>query len=504
MIVIAVLGVLLALSLWGGDPAPPKLGASAEKRSRSGAAAAEASHQRDVESSGARELVAEQPDGTWPLEVEIVDAHGDPVAGARVTVLDAVSGEVGATAITDRDGLCGVPIAADRAAVRALHEEVGRTLTLPVSQEEDEGTPVRLILWRPVQMRGVVLGEDAQPLRGVRVELEAASLLYGTNSPHVSPASVVSDDLGRFTFEAPLGLQGYAHMAPPGRGSRVEANWTAEKGGEVVLALPGAFRIEGLVLDADGNRAKANVALAREVRKLSVGLGDPVEQYSVDAESPGMHEVIALGFDGWTARQKVELSVARPRVYVELKLSKADNTLALAPIKKVFDPNASITFDVFRDDGSPSMVVDLSYGDPNSDAAYYHQQSSGNQLKVGGRSLWQRPLQMLFFDKAANQYGLFDLPEGPIAPRVRIVLEQPGSVDIVARCRGREARGVALYLATPHTDFASGTDKHRMQINEVPPGPALLEARRGFELLGTKALIIRGGVTNYATIEVDL
>jgi len=503
VIVIAVLGVLVALSLWGGDTAPPKHTESVAQNERTGPLAAEASHGKSA-TSGTRELIAEQPEGTWPLVVEIVDAHGDAVAGARVTVVDAVSGEAGVTVITDRDGLSEIPIAADRAAVRGLHEEVGRTLTLPVSKDEDEGTPVRLILWRTVQMRGVVLGEDARPLRGVRVDLEAASLLYGTNSPHVAPANVVSDDLGRFTFEAPLGLHGYAHMTPPGRGARVKADWTAENGGEVVLAMPGAFRIEGLVLDADGNRAKANVALAREVKRLSMGMGDPVEQFSVDAESSGMHEIVALGFDGWTAKQKVELTVARPRAYVELKLSKEDNTLALAPIKKVFDPKASITFDVFRDDGSPAVVVDLSYGDPNSDSAFYHQQSTGNQLKVGGRSLWQRPLQMLFFDKSANQYATFDLPEGPIAPRVRIVLEQAGSIDIVARCRGRVARGVTLYLSTPHTDFASGTGKHRMQLNDVPPGPALLEARRGFELLGTKALIIRGGVINYATIEVDL
>jgi hypothetical protein len=85
-----------------------------------------------------------------------------------------------------------------------------------------------------------------------------------------------------------------------------------------------------------------------------------------------------------------------------------------------------------------------------------------------------------------------------------VVLQPPASVDFVAKCRGRDARGVMLHLSTEHTDFVSGRGKHLMQLDEVPPGPAVLQVRRGFEVLATKNVFIRGGVTNYETIEVKL
>lgn len=505
VIFIAALGVLLGLSLWGADVVPPAGGGEKKVAEVGAGEVVEAAFSKGEEGAAARELIAAQPDGTWPLRVEVVDAHGDPVAGARVTVVDPVQGESIANAITDAHGSCEVFVAADRAAVRAIHEEVGRTLTLPVSQAEDEEVPVRLVLWRPVEMRGVVLGEDAQPLRGMQVRIEASNLLYGTNAPHVSPERVVSDRLGRFTFEAPVGLQGFATMRVPGVKGRVEAKWTAKLGGQVVLAVPGAFKIEGLVLDEQGNRTKANVSLANVLLGSWSTKEEPRERFSLDVDRPGQHAIVALGFDGFTAQQTVELSVARPRAYVELTLTKAKDSLELAPVKKVVDPDATITVDVFRNDGSPAAGVELliagSHKTGFSNRAFT---SNSNRVKVGGRVLWERPLDMLINDATVDQWAVLHLPQGPVPPHVRVSLEPTGGVDFVALCRGRDARGVNLYLTTPHTDFASGTGKHRMQIDEVPPGPAVLEARRGFELLATKKLIIRGGITNYATIEVDL
>lgn len=507
VLILVLFGALFGLRMCGSEVEPPACNDADGATQRVAGIAAEAIAQEKTRTAGPRELVREQLAGSWSLQLQVLDTNGAAVASASVDVLDAVQGGEVAKVVTDREGFCEVVVREDRVAVRATHADVGRSLTLSVSRDVDADQTIRMILWRPVQMTGVALGRDAQPLRGVQVELEPLSLLYGSNSPHVVPPLVVTDGRGRFSFEAPFGLEGFAYMRVAGRSKRIEVAWTAEPGGEVVVAVPGAFRIEGLVTDAAGNVTKANVSLAQAKHStfISTSRDEPAERFSLDPKKPGKHSLVAVGFDGFVAKVDVEVTSARPRAYVELTLKEADDTLALAPVTTVEDPTASIWVDVFTADGKPAKRVWLSNGrTPSGPLPAPLSNDRGPKIQLSGRTLWGRPMRILVYDAPSNQYGWLELKNGPLPPRMTVVLQPPASVDFVAKCRGRDARGVMLHLSTEHTDFVSGRGKHLMQLDEVPPGPAVLQVRRGFEVLATKNVFIRGGVTNYETIEVKL
>lgn len=505
VLIMALFCALFGWRMCGSEVEPPKSRDAKDASQRVAGTATEASLDNKTNAAGHRELVREQVAGTWSLQLKVLDTNGMAVASADVDVIDAVQGGELGKVVTDRDGNCEVVVRKDHAAVRATHADVGRSLTLPVSRDGDADQTIRLVLWRPVLMTGVALGADAQPLRGVQVELEPLTLLYGCNSPHVAPSQVVTDDRGRFSFEAPVGLEGFAHIRVA-HNQRIDAAWTAEPGGEVVVAVPGAFCIEGLVIDAAGNATKANVSLAGALPDLFLWRpDDPVERFSLDPKKPGKHSLVALGFDGWVAKADVEITAARPRAYVELRLQKADDTLALAPVRKVEDPTASIWIDVFTADGKPANKVWLSRGREQRGPQHVPlSEGRGPQIQLSGRTLWQRPMRILVFDAPSNQYGWLELKSGPLPTRATVVLQPPASIDFIAKCRGRDARGVMLHLSTEHTDLVSGRGKHHMQMDDVPPGPAVLEVRRGFELLATKKVFLRGGVTNFETIEVEL
>ncbi|HIE71510.1 MAG TPA: hypothetical protein EYP98_15790, partial [Planctomycetes bacterium] len=167
MLILVLFGALFGLGMCGSEVEPPACNDADGATQRVAGIVAEASVQKKTRTAGPRELVREQLAGSWSLQLQVLDTNGAAVASAGVDVLDAVQGGEVAKVVTDREGFCEVVVREDRVAVRATHADVGRSLTLSVSRDVDADQTIRMILWRPVQMTGVALGRDAQPLRGV-------------------------------------------------------------------------------------------------------------------------------------------------------------------------------------------------------------------------------------------------------------------------------------------------------------------------------------------------
>jgi hypothetical protein len=518
---------VVAFALWwwsGEDVAPPNPNAADSLGEDYAAGLAATSSTDLVPQETSREIVGEMIEGMWSLIVTVVDANGDPVAAAAIELQATAKGAASDAGRTNADGVCRLEVTSDRVFVRAYHSRIGRSLLVAVTEEGYVDQQLRLLLWRSVRVTGIVLGADSRPWPGVRVSLEARHLLYGSNSPHVWPTQVVTNAAGRFEFEAGAEVPGLARLLGPGLGN-IKAHWIATKGAQVVLAAPGALRIEGVVVDHAGNPRPARVLLssAEDFRVRAEDIR-PAERFSVQPKTLGKHMVTATAEGNLVAKAIVELRADKPRAYVELQLkerkapaeSEQPSPPSFQPVdasKSGFHPTVvvppanglAITLDVIGADGEPANDLEVSRA---SELGSVQNVSLG--LGGGGKATLRvsqvadRPMRVLISSNDGAEYGWFDLGEGPVPPRVTVRLGKRGSVSIEARCRGRVARGVRLQMWTHHEPFWSGNDKHLLRADDVPSGPALIVVRRGFEIVGTKTIIVQPGVLTTDTVEVKL
>ncbi|MFT7536363.1 MAG: hypothetical protein ACI85K_002317 [Hyphomicrobiaceae bacterium] len=171
-------------------------------------------------------------DGAWPASILVIDALGEPVANAKVDLSAAQKGPALHTVFTDSLGLATLMVSADRAFVRAYHQDVGRSIAVDaVDIVAQGGLVTRLMLARPASMTASVIDQQAQPVASQLVRLvdTARGRFYGT--PTFAPRTVTTDIHGRFEFEALVG-----ERVTMGRDPRTA--FVAHEGGDVVSRRP--------------------------------------------------------------------------------------------------------------------------------------------------------------------------------------------------------------------------------------------------------------------------
>lgn len=513
LVLLIIVGLVMLIWWWNHDEvAPPVTENSLADQHGVVVDAEQASADRLQPQLAQRELLSSTSETAWQLKVEVVDATAEPVAGAQVELQPTRRSAAHAAGKTNRDGICSIEVEADYMLVRAHHSGTGSSLLVAVDREEHADVPVRLLLWRPVQMTGLVLGADAQPWPGARVTLQAQDLLYGSNSPHVSPAEVVTDRSGQFAFEAAAALPGAAQLTMPGF-ERVHVEWVASEGQQVLLAVPGALRIEGVVLDAIGNPTAARVDLVDTVTDQAFvaqfRLGSRLElaeRFALEPKRLGEHSVRAVAEDGRTATARVHITAAQPRTYVEMMLRDAT---PLAPERPAAESEPVLaepfTIDVFLADGRPAKQLEVSVAQELGQGIGRVIASSGaSRVSVAANRLSRRPMRLTVQDPASDQFGVIDLAAGPLPARASLTLGVRGAVALEARFRDRAAPGVTLQLWTYPEPFFSGRGKHRLEAENVPPGPALVWVKRGFEIIASKQIMVLPGALTTEQIEVEL
>ena len=506
LVALAIVAVLLWLSSGAAVVLPSTDRAPTGDAGSTNAAGASRAHEPSQPETS-RELIDEMIEGTWQLQVQVVDATGDPVANAAIEVQETRQAAAHVAGKTGGDGLCTLEAVRDRFLVRAHHAGTGRSLLVAANCELHAETPLRLLLWRPVQMVGLVLGADSQPWPGAHVSLEALELLYGSNSPHVSPSEVIADRMGRFSFEAAAAVPGSARLAMPGV-SGVQVEWLASEGEEVVLAVPGALCIEGVVLDEQGNPTLAQVEVFTGPTPWSSRQRpESVVNFSLSPQSLGEHTVRAVTSDGRSASTTVTLSATQPRAYVELHLQRGEQ---VAPKEDATDAGTaesagSIAMAVFTSDGRPAKGVRVAAARPLGQGfGELLASADRHEVVIDGRHLAKRAMRLLIVDQESDEFGVFEVAAGALQDRVTMTLGMRGSVAIEALHQGRAVRGVTLQLWTHHEPFFSGVGKHQLLAENVPPGPALVEVKRGFEVIARKEILVRPGVLTSESVEVEM
>ena len=467
-----VVAVALVAGLWwwfGDDVAPPApahrsaAGTDADAGTATGAALPVAPQ------AASREVIGEMAAGTWPLVVKVVDANGDPVAAAAIELHQTRRGGGAIAGRTDAEGICSLAIDRERVWVRARHSRIGRSLLVAADEAEFHNARLRLLLWRPVRVAGIVLTADGRPWPKAQVSIEPRQILYGSKSPHVWPSRVVTDAAGRFSFEAAAHVPGFARLSMPGF-ENIDAEWVAKEGAQVVLAVPGAFRIEGTIVDPSGNPIRARAFLKHEDDYRS-GAQLPVaaERFTLEPKGIGKWQVSAVPEDAsggeMIAVADVELTMERPRAYVELRMEK----LGDVPDVVVEEPSSTkdqffsgmsgarppkpppspplMAVEVFGPDGKPVDGIIMHRACELGEVRNYRCGTfDGHRAVLTEKHLSMRPMRILVFDKAQTAHGWIDVSDGRVPPNLTVHLGAKSSVVFEARCRGRAARGVHLRL----------------------------------------------------------
>ncbi|MBL8755061.1 MAG: hypothetical protein JNK15_17285 [Planctomycetes bacterium] len=236
---------------------------------------------------------------SWALAVQVVDAFAEPVAGAQVELwhrLEAAAPFRVATA--DARGESRLPVQADAVLVRARADGVGDSVRLRVERAQAAAAPVVLMLLQVVQVRGLVLAGDGAPLRGATVQAEERWQGGEITRPNLTATALPTDGEGRFAFDCAVGTT--VDLQAVGESGAASTSLLVTQSCEVVLACPGAFRIEGSIVDANG-RPLAGTATTSEFTNPFSGLADPwfggvhaaesSTTFSLAVDQPGRHVV---------------------------------------------------------------------------------------------------------------------------------------------------------------------------------------------------------------------
>jgi hypothetical protein len=264
---IAVLLLVVLVAVWFGllrgvDAAPagePKATAPAAPGERPGSnsAALPNFNQGELPTDAAlREVLRAPP---WLLSVLAVDCNDDPVAGATITYAAVDATTPFASVLTGADGTAQQWLEHDQVVARAAHAEVGASVGVICRRAFEAKYTTRLVLGRPVVVRGMVLGADAAPLADAEVRIElrpvAGLELPGFHGPRSMPRT---DAGGHFTIEALAGLELRASLQ-----SGKRARWETVRVGDgrvMALAAAGALRVRGSTL-VQGAPVAAKVTL---------------------------------------------------------------------------------------------------------------------------------------------------------------------------------------------------------------------------------------------------
>ena len=153
-------------------------------------------------------------DGTCDLSVEVVDAFGGAVRGALVLWCTRRFDQPFARMRSDAAGRCSVRVTPGSLHVRAEHPDVGRSILLRLSTEDEHPRIPRLALLRAVEVVGVVHNAAGQPIANAEVLVQGLlGIPRGYAAECVTSELLQCDENGVFSFEASYGTRGTVLLA---------------------------------------------------------------------------------------------------------------------------------------------------------------------------------------------------------------------------------------------------------------------------------------------------
>jgi hypothetical protein len=505
----AGLAVLVAAVAWWCSQVPTAVPlASGSERGEQQVDAALARGRLDAgraERSLPHDAVERQLDVTWSLQVRVVDAHDDGVAGARVEVRSQRGGEVRCEGVCDETGAARIDVQGDAVWVRARDADVGASLERSVGRTDRSCT---LALRRPVRMHGYAFGVDGQPLVDARVAIRTgeegivAQFLGGDEHVPAVPATMRTDAAGGFAFEVAAGWSGVARVeidSADGWPDTGTVAFTAGEGGEVLVGLPGAFVVRGVVVDGRGEVVEAVVEVhavdgrhvlgdyRRAGRDFQIGIapGKRIRLVARADQGEGYADVVATRSD------------PQPRVVIRLGEGRATEP----PFRAIPDGGVDVVATLPDGSAPPALRhrwVDVTFERSLGDL---HREEGGS-FHLGHAP---KPPARLWVKSRAGEVATWVVPAGPLPRRVELRLQKPVDVEISVLHRGRPARGldVTLLACGTRETFALGPSGVAT-FTWICPGPAKAVVTRGWEVVGEQQLFLAASGSNRATVHVDL
>lgn len=251
-----VLGlVVVALALWWcWIPAevapPPHLALGEAPAARDASSFEQAAVQRTTAVATGSMAVTRLGDGSCELKVEVTDANGEPVHGASVTWhSDSIAGPF-AKLETDSRGWCTVNVSPGYLFVRAFHRDVGKSILLRLSTDDQRARVPRLALLRPAEVVGVVMDGNKKPVPDAQLIVQALlGIPYGHAAECVTSEFVQCDENGVFAFEASYGTRGTLLMAGDVNAAQSRCSFAAGLDEFVTVGPNGVARVERRKID---------------------------------------------------------------------------------------------------------------------------------------------------------------------------------------------------------------------------------------------------------------
>ncbi|MEQ1631790.1 MAG: hypothetical protein ABL997_05425, partial [Planctomycetota bacterium] len=283
------------------------------------------------------------PDLGLPRAKVVVKKDGSPVPGAMITV---GSSDPLVTQYADSDGCAEVTITGQAVAVTASKPGVGigSMLLGPHAAILDV---VVIELQDSAILRVRVIGEDLRPAAGLEVSVVAAGVELNSEAVHTGTQHAVTNSAG--TCSVDVGGDGlFKVRAFDRRANKLSSERSLMTAPgvtyDVVLAMPGAFRVAGRVAVPPGCdlnevevRAQASADNPLELDVLSAA-PNAVGDFEVLLPKPGRYSVSA-----WHPR-----AASPPSIIVSV-----DEDLPRATADFRMEPKTSITGIVVEVDGSP-------------------------------------------------------------------------------------------------------------------------------------------------------
>lgn len=507
VVIFGVLLVVVTALCWQAwtAVAAPDLENGAGQRAESASDVVGAEDRRDEpgreDPGGDEPPLQRSPEESWRIAAMVRDALGDGVEGARIEVRSAPGGALLAKAVAGQRGVARFDVRGETLFVRARHPDLGVSLEHRLTRKRRSCV---MVLQRPVRMRGYAFDARGQPLAGALVELldgngvTLRNLLGGPSDARVIPSRMRADEDGAFAFEAPAGWNGVACVKMPNGGILSDpgsAPFTVQEGRDVLVGLPGAFCVRGVVLDANGEAVDALVwAVGSVVGRRPVSSSS----FSIAVE-PGETTRILASANSQIGSVDVTATRANPQPRVVIHLGRGDGVPSV--FRSLRDDSIEVVATCSDGSAPPTLryrwvdeTFTRSLGDP--------ERVKGSSIRLGRAPL---PPARLWVKARSGEVATWVLPAGGLPKRVALRLQKPVDVEVEVLHQGRPARGLTATL------YACGTRETvkmrrpgRARFTRVCPGPAKVVVKRGWELVGEQRLFLAEIGTTRVTVPVDL
>jgi hypothetical protein len=280
---------------------------------------------------------------------QVVDAQGQPLAGAQVELFGAESGEralIGITSSFETDAAGAFEFEApDWAVLEARHPDhppgraqlddaaqLGRRLTIKMGNAPAASDQA---------ITGVVLDAQGVALAGIAVQ----ALFAGRGGAIGRSASATTDQAGAFVLE-PLDAARYVVRATPKAGGAFVQRGPVDPGAFVELRLEPGLSIEGRLVDDAGEVVAAGtvelsrvVDALRRARIASVSVFDVQGRFRFDGLQPGKYELQGIA-QGRARSDAVAVELPNGAGPIELVLGQGGGVYGRVLDARTHDPIA--------------------------------------------------------------------------------------------------------------------------------------------------------------------